>query len=407
MSSTTKTSDRDRTAKNADVETYRLPRWDSQGNLIPDATQTATSEPEDVEDNDIQLPTAEEVRQIHEDAYNEGFESGYEQGMRQGQADGHKQGHQEGFQEGERQGREAGEKAGIEAARATEDARIDAELEPLSALLDSMTSAVPEQEQALKEGLVVLATRIARNVIDADLALIPDRIASLAHAAVQALPNADERLVLEMNPEDEALVARVAESHWTIEPNDEITRGGCIVRTRFSYVDYTLEHRYRQQVSNLLAHLGLSERLTELEQPWPLPTAEAPVETGQSLEAEQAAKSTTDESEADTPDVDSNERSETNEAPNPEAETSDADADDTGFDDAEYEFDEIPPDGSDGPPMSTGSDESATAQDSPDDRAEVESDAPEAPEAVDSEHSDPTSPSSSQADGETPDEPSG
>ena len=274
MSSNPKSTRRKRPPAESDVETYRLPRWDSQGNPVAEPRQGVSSE--DVEEADVQLPTAEDIRQIHEDGYNEGFESGYEQGMRQGQADGHKQGHQEGYQAGEAQGREIGEKAGFEAARAAEDERIETELKPLATLLETLKSALPEQEAALKDGLVVLATRIARNVIDAELSLKPDHITSLAHAAVQALPNADERLIIELNPADEALVSRVAESHWTLEPDDAITRGGCVVRTRFSYIDYTLEHRYRQQVSNLLAHLGLSERLTELERPWPLPAAEPP-----------------------------------------------------------------------------------------------------------------------------------
>lgn len=278
----------------SDVETYRLPRWDSQGNLMPEP-QGVTSE--DIEEAAVPLPTAEEIRQIHEDAYNEGFESGYEQGMKQGQAEGRERGHQEGYQAGETQGREAGEKAGFEAARAMEDERIEAELKPLAALLESIKTALPEQEDALKEGLVVLATRIARNVIDAELSLHPDHIVSLAHAAIQALPNADERLIIELNPGDEALVARIAESHWTLEGNTKITRGGCIVRTRFSYIDCTLEHRYRQQVSNLLAHMGLTEHLTELEQPWPLPAAEPP-------QPEPAAEEVIEETPSEAADVD-------------------------------------------------------------------------------------------------------
>ncbi len=280
----------------SDIETYRLPRWDSRGNPMPEPQGVSS---EDLTEEEISLPTAEEIRQIHEDAYNEGFESGYEQGMRQGQADGREQGHQEGFQAGEAQGRETGEKAGFEAARAAEDERIEKELQPLVALLESLKSALPEQEEALKEGLVLLATRIARNVIDAELSLHPDHIVSLAHAAIQALPNADERLIIELHPDDEALVARIAESHWTLESNDKITRGGCVVRTRFSYIDCTLEHRYRQQVSNLLAHLGLSERLTELEQPWPLPPAEAPQPVEELTDAEEPAAETGIESSAE------------------------------------------------------------------------------------------------------------
>lgn len=257
-----------------DVETYRLPRWDAQGNLVEDPRRQPEA-PEDVDEVSVRAPTAEEIRQIHEDAYNEGFESGYEQGLRQGQQDGQKQGHQEGYAAGEQAGREAGEKAGYEAASAAEETRIQEHLQPLAGVLRELSALLPEQEAALKDGLLALAVRIARNVIDAELALKPDHIGELVHTAIQALPNADERLTVELNPDDLALVERVADSHWTLEPVPAITRGGCIVRTRFSYIDYTLEHRFRQQVSNLLAHVGLSEQLAAFEQPWPLPPADA------------------------------------------------------------------------------------------------------------------------------------
>lgn len=277
MSSSHKNAPRNASPEEMDVETYRLPKWDANGDLIEETRRQGMSS-EDMEEIEVAPPTAEEIRQIHEDAYNEGFESGYEQGLRQGQQDGQKQGHQEGYVAGEQAGRETGEKAGFESAKAAEEERIQQHLEPLAGVLADLNAALPEQEAALKDGLVALAVRIARNVIDAELTLKPDHIGALVHTAVQALPNADERLTVELHPEDLALVKKVADSHWQLEPKAEISRGGCIVKTRFSYIDYTLEHRYRLQVSNLLAHMGLSEQLSEFERPWPLPAAEPEAE---------------------------------------------------------------------------------------------------------------------------------
>lgn len=258
------------------VETYQLPRWDAQGRPVsdPKANKPEPSSVEDVNPQSLKPPTADDIRQIHEDAYNEGFESGFEQGMKQGQATGQGEGYKAGYDSGEQEGLSAGNKAGMLAAQQAEEERLNAELAPLGDLLTQIKEVLEQQTGDLQSGLVALATRIARNVIDAELALAPDHIQNLVHAAVQALPNADERFTLELNPEDEALVKQIAEPHWNLVPTPSVSRGGCIIRTRFSYVDYSLEHRYRQQVSNLLAHAGLSEHLMVMESPWPLPAAE-------------------------------------------------------------------------------------------------------------------------------------
>jgi flagellar assembly protein FliH len=261
----------------AHVETYQLPRWDARGRPVKAPTaneKPRQSEAEDVNPESLKPPTASDIRQIHEDAYNEGFESGFEQGMKQGQATGQAEGYKAGYDSGEQEGRSAGNKAGKLAAEQEESSRINKELAPLSKLLGDIKQLLPEQSRDLEVGMVALATRIARNVIDAELALNPEHINELVHAAVQALPNADERFTLEINPGDAAYVERIAEPHWNVVPTPAVSRGGCLIRTRFSYVDYSLEHRYRQQVSNLLAHVGLSEQLTELEKPWPLPPSE-------------------------------------------------------------------------------------------------------------------------------------
>ncbi|HET8902654.1 MAG TPA: FliH/SctL family protein [Saccharospirillum sp.] len=312
------------------VETYQLPRWDAQGRPVqdPKANQPDPGSVEDVNPESLKPPTADEIRQIHEDAYNEGFESGFEQGMKQGQATGQAEGYKAGYDSGEQEGLSAGNKAGMLAAQQAEEERISAELAPLAELLTQIKEVLGQQTDDVKSGLVALATRIARNVIDAELTLNPDHIQTLVHAAVQALPNADERFTLELNPEDEALVKRIAEPHWNLVPTATVSRGGCIIRTRFSYVDYSLEHRYRQQISNLLAHAGLSEQLTAMESPWPLPAAEPEADAGATGdETALVEDSTTEEPapvDAETPESESQNTAAT-EAGGTAAEISDAD----------------------------------------------------------------------------------
>lgn len=241
------------------VEDYHFPKWDKDGNLIKTAKKPQKvkkpTEVEDIEETVVKVPTVKEIEAIREEAYNEGFEQGYENGLAQGQQEGKKLGHSEGHEKGYADGFGEGRKAGSDEALNEERQKTDEKLSVFNAASDALKQQVATEQDELEEALLALSIRIARQVLQDELRLKPNHIATVVHAAVQSLPNPDEKLTVLLNPAELDFVETIADSHWTLEGDQSISVGGCRVKSAFSYVDYTLEHRFENAVTHLISSL--------------------------------------------------------------------------------------------------------------------------------------------------------
>ncbi|MFQ3232060.1 FliH/SctL family protein [Reinekea sp.] len=269
MSTTKKKILRDATG----VSELNLPKWDRDGNDVkqkvvaqPKAAVVQTVTP-DIEEETISAPTVKELEQIREDAYNEGFEQGYEQGLKQGNAEGKTQGIEQGtelgHQEGLSQGLEVGQAQALEEGRKATKQSVRVFQEMTEALL----SYRQEDEKELETALGALAVRIARQVVQDELRTKPSHINSLVSAAVQALPNPDDKLTIRLNPIDYEFVESNSESNWELVSDDQISAGGCTIKSGYSYIDYTLEHRFETAVKQLISHLDTSVDEAKLKTP--------------------------------------------------------------------------------------------------------------------------------------------
>lgn len=252
MSSSSKPILRQQVAK-PKTESVSLPKWDRAGNLVtPAARQRKPVQVDDVESKAVKPPTVAELEAIREQAYNEGFEQGYEQGMDQGARKGEQDGHAKGLTIGEEEGRKLGEQKAYEDALKLEQAETQKRLELYDSLTLAMTHQLAAEEQELKDAMLALSMRIARQVLQDELQANPEHIQNIVHAAIQALPNPDEKLSVQVNISDAELVRSIAESHWKVEINDAVSPGGCLVKSGYSYIDYTLEHRFNNAVTHLM-----------------------------------------------------------------------------------------------------------------------------------------------------------
>ncbi|MEJ2042951.1 MAG: FliH/SctL family protein [Reinekea sp.] len=234
------------------VEEYSLPKWDRHGNLVGKAAKKPAVKKIEEVDEVVKPPTVAEIEAIREAAYNEGFEQGYASGMAQGEREGRKAGHSEGFEQGHQEGLEQGQVKGVQQALQEEQVKTAEKLQVFDAAAQQLGDQLAIEQAELEQALLGVAMRIAAQVIQDELQLSPEHIKPLVHAAIQSLPNPDEKLTLKLNPMDIALVDSIAESHWTLEPDSNVKRGGCQVKSGFSYVDYTLDHRYDSALSLLL-----------------------------------------------------------------------------------------------------------------------------------------------------------
>ncbi|WP_287438579.1 flagellar assembly protein FliH [Reinekea sp.] len=238
-----------------------LVKWDKNG-LVVDGAPKAKASAEVVESVDevaheaIKAPTVKELESIREDAYNEGFEQGFESGMTQGHSAGQTEGHAEGLIAGQEKGTEQGLAAGTAKGELAEAKKNKEKLAVFEALTAAFKAQMPHEQAELEQALLSLSIRIARQIIRDELRAEPSHIAAVVHAAVQSLPNPDEKLTLSVNPSELEFVTSFAEKHWQLEGDVKVSVGGCKIKTQYSYVDYTLEHRFDAAVRHLMTQLS-------------------------------------------------------------------------------------------------------------------------------------------------------
>lgn len=238
----------------------RIQRW-----LPPDVSLRPEPEIEpEVAPPPPPAPTPEEIAAIQEAARQEGLELGYREGYEAGYQAGRAQAEEEAARErAEREARE-------QAWRAEEERRLTETVAALEGIARALADPLAESVEVLEPELLSLVTALARQVVMAELRTQPELIQQVLHEALKQLPSRHHPVRVQVNPEDQAILASYAQSHderisWI--PDPAIERGGCIVLSGPSRIDATLETRLRQGIEALWGELAPpAEGIPELAQ---------------------------------------------------------------------------------------------------------------------------------------------
>lgn len=177
----------------------------------------------------VKLPTAEALENIHQQAHEEGYNAGYAEGL----ATGRKLG----------------------------QAQAEEELRRLGALLASVEGAIGQLEQDTAEALLGLALKIAEQILRQALRAKPELLLTIVQGVMEGVPQHAPHPHLHLHPDDAALVraqmgGELNQGGWRIIEDQRIARGGCRIETAISEVDATLAHRWQR----LAAALGQDMR---------------------------------------------------------------------------------------------------------------------------------------------------
>lgn len=159
----------------------------------------------------VQLPTAEDIERIHNEAHATGYAAGYEEGQAQARA----------------------------------------EAEHLAGLVSALEEQLHSLDQGVAEELLGVAVEIASQVLRQTLRVKPEAILPVVRDAIASMALHHGHPTLHLHPEDAALVrAQLGEhlSHngWRMIEDDIIERGGCRIESGASEVDATLATRWRR-----------------------------------------------------------------------------------------------------------------------------------------------------------------
>lgn len=179
----------------------------------PETTSTPEPAPK------FNLPTAEDIERIHEEARS----SGYQAGLAEGRAAGEQQ--------------------------AREIAESQAQL--FLALVENLKKSIAELEQTVADQLLALAIEIARQVTRSTVNVRPETLVPVIREAIGALPLHHAHIVVRLNPEDiEGVRKEIGEQFSQIGAqlleDHTISPGGCMLQAGASEIDASLETRWKR-----------------------------------------------------------------------------------------------------------------------------------------------------------------
>ncbi len=172
-------------------------------------------------EDSIGLPTADQIEAMHREAQEEGFAQGL--------------------------------KEGLAAARS----QLEAKFQRLDSLMDCLSRPLEQLDARVEQELLLLTLAIAKQLIRRELKADPSHIVGVIRIAVAQLPVCDNRVVIELHPEDAALVRDAlnldeeSESSWRIREVPSLSRGGCRIDDGESHIDATVETRINQVAASL------------------------------------------------------------------------------------------------------------------------------------------------------------
>lgn len=165
-----------------------------------------------------------------EEARKEGYQAGYEAGY----ADGHAK--------GEEEGRSVGQQAMQAQARDL--------LEPITPLAQRFSQALERLDEEIANELVALALSTGRQLAGDALHTSPEQILELVRELLHAEPALTGKPRLWLHPDDLDLVKQhlgveFEAAGWQLQPDDQISRGGCRATSANGELDATWEERWR------------------------------------------------------------------------------------------------------------------------------------------------------------------
>ncbi len=164
---------------------------------------------------------------------------------------------QKAYQEGLDQGQKEGYQAGMQKAQV----ETNETLTHLNRMISQLMHPFSEQRDELEQALVHLACGIAKSVVKMEVEFDVEILLDLVGQAVSRLPEGSDNIQIMVHPRDAELIKRATSertSDWKIIADASLASGGCIVKTNFSYIDYTLDRQFQLTTEQMLA-----ERLEE------------------------------------------------------------------------------------------------------------------------------------------------
>lgn len=155
--------------------------------------------------------------------------------------------HDEGFNKGQKEGYQAGmQKAQVE---------MNETMAHLNRIISQLMHPLAEQREELEQALVHLTSGIAKSIVKMEIDFDTESLLNMVGQAVNCLPEGSENIQILVHPRDAELMRKANYEKmldWKIIADSSLVSGGCIVKTDFSYIDYTLDTQFQLTVDKMI-----------------------------------------------------------------------------------------------------------------------------------------------------------
>jgi flagellar assembly protein FliH len=179
---------------------------------------------------------------------NAAFEKAKRDGYNAGLKEGRNEGHTKGFEAGKKEGYKQGLKEGRVEAKKELDHQVGSALAPLSPLVSRFEEAIALLDSTISNELVELALAIgcqlARDRLDEE----PELMLEIVRELLYMEPSMDSKPRLWLHPDDLSLVQQhlgdeFEAAGWKLQPDKNMSRGGCKLTSDNQECDATWETR--------------------------------------------------------------------------------------------------------------------------------------------------------------------
>lgn len=174
-----------------------------------------------------------ELKALREKVMQEAREEGYRAGLEEGRTEGRAQGLQEGREEAQRELKQ----------------QVHDTVAPLMPLADQFASALETLDEEIANDLVELAMATGHQLAGEALKARPRQVLELIKALLHTEPPLVGQQRLWLHPLDHKLVeehlgTELAAAGWKLQPDAQLSRGGCRVTSANGELDATWESRW-------------------------------------------------------------------------------------------------------------------------------------------------------------------
>lgn len=182
----------------------------------------------------------QERQEIYERLRQAAEEEGYQAGLTRG----HKEGYTQGFSEGR------------EHAAQELNEQIRQSVTPLAALAKQFSDALERLDETIAHDLAELALATGKQLAGDALEEHPEHILAIVRELLHTEPPLVGKQRLWLNPTDHELVAEhlgseLEAASWTLQPDDQLARGGCRLTSAQGELDATFESRWHSVQAQL------------------------------------------------------------------------------------------------------------------------------------------------------------